>query len=221
MRRKPSSDHLLRSSGLNTRGTGLDVAQQWHGYLFHRNTLHCKSNYRSVTNDPFTNINYITIKYAAYRHPLHPWKGFWKCKPCKALCFYKEWVFCKTVDAVIITFLNTNDFFYLYIYIGYSVSCSRWHNTLYYNCKSIMYIYKYIIPINRTQIKDFVCIISACSVYIYYVYINTHSIHFEKIDMSVYIYIHIFYITQIYLIYKHKIFFLDIFMHVFVFIYTQ
>ncbi len=39
--------------------------------------------------------------------------------------------------------------------------------------------------INRIQNKSFVCIIDMCSVYICYVYINSHtySIHFENIDM--------------------------------------
>ncbi len=62
-----------------------------------------------------------------------------------------------------------------------------------------------------------------CSVYIYYVYINTHtySIYLENIYtyLHVYMYIHIVYI--IYLIYKRNIFFWNIYMHVCVFIHNK
>ncbi len=63
---------------------------------------------------------------------------------------------------------------------------------------------KQLIAINRIQNKSF-CLhnIYACSVYIYYVYINTHtySIYFENIYMYLHvcIYIHIIYINNKYL----------------------
>ncbi len=63
---------------------------------------------------------------------------------------------------------------------------------------------KQLIAINRIQNKSF-CLhnIYVCSVYIYYVYINTHtySIYFENIYMYLHvcIYIHIIYINNKYL----------------------
>ncbi len=87
---------------------------------------------------------------------------------------------------------------------------------------------KQLITINHIQNKSF-CLhyIYMCTVYIYYVYINTHrySMNFEN-NLSVYIYIFIFlhfilYINIFNIYCKHNIFFLNIYMHVFVFIYTQ
>ncbi len=63
-----------------------------------------------------------------------------------------------------------------------------------------------------------------CVVYIYYEYINTltYSIYFENIYVYtfLYSYSYILYYIYKYLIYKQNIFFLNIYMHVCVFIYT-
>ncbi len=62
---------------------------------------------------------------------------------------------------------------------------------------------KWLIVINRIQNKSF-CLhyICMCTVYIYYVYINTHtySIYFENIYMFIHLYIHI---LIFYMIYKY------------------
>ncbi len=72
---------------------------------------------------------------------------------------------------------------------------------------------KRFIVINHIQNKRF------CStVHIYNVYINTNSIYLENIYM--YNYINIIFIWKILLIYKHNIFFLNIYMHLCAFIYT-
>ncbi len=81
---------------------------------------------------------------------------------------------------------------------------------------------KRLIAINHIQNKTF-CLhnICMCTVFIYYVFINTHkhTVYSLKIFMCIYIYKFIF-LYYIYLMYKHNIFFLNIYMHVFVFLYT-
>ncbi len=62
---------------------------------------------------------------------------------------------------------------------------------------------KRLIVINRIQNKSFYLHnISVCTVYIYYLYIKTHtySIYFENIYMYLHVYI---YIHVIYIIYKY------------------
>ncbi len=72
--------------------------------------------------------------------------------------------------------------------------------------------------INLFQNKSFCLHIRVCTVYIYYVHVKTHIQHIFRF----FFFLHVFaciYLHKLYLIYKRKIF-LNIHMHVCVFIYT-